>query len=122
MALRSLGPSPGRKLVYGVVLPATVVAALLGVALVAPSAGFLALMAATVGGAVLYMTISKDMPMDDYANRHDFAERGGPGGQSTDPTDEENPETDRLTGTLRLVGAGLGAAGILGLVAFALLV
>jgi hypothetical protein len=122
MALQSLGPESGRKLLYGVVLPAVVVGALLGVALAAPAIGFLALMAATIGGAVLYMAIANDMRAQNYANRSTMSGSSGVGIQATDVTDEKNPEMGRLTGTLQLVSAGLGAAGLLGLVAFAVLV
>lgn len=120
MTSQTLGLEAGRKLLYGVVLPAAVVGALLGVALVAPAVGFLALLAATIGGAVLYMAIANDVRAQNYANRSTLSGSGGVGVQASDPTDEQNPRMGRLAGTLQVGGAGLGTAGLLGLAAFAL--
>lgn len=122
MVLPSLGLESGRKLLYGVALPLVVVGALLGVALVRPALGFLALMAATIGGAVLYMAIANDMRAQNYANRSTMSGSSGVGIRATDVTDEQNPDMGRVAGTLQIVGAGLGTAGLLGLVAFALVV
>lgn len=121
VARQIFGLEGGRKLLYGVALPVAVVGALLGVALVAPTVGFLALLTTTFGGAVLYMAIANDARAQNYANRSTMDGSGGAGVQAGDPTDEENPRMGRLAGTLQVVGAGLGVAGLLGLATFALL-
>lgn len=120
MAPQLLGLESGRKLLIGVALPLVIVGSLLGVALVAPSVGFLALLAAATGGAVLYMAIANDMRADNYATRSTLDGSAGAGIEAADWTDEQNPEMTRLTGTLQVFGAGLGVAGLLGLAAFAL--
>jgi len=117
-----LGLEAGRKLLIGVALPIAVVGSLLGVALVAPAVGFVPLLAVTVGGAMLYMGIANDMRADNYATRSTLDGSAGVGISTADWTEEENPEMNRLTGTLQVLGAGFGTAGLLGLAAFALLV
>jgi len=119
MTLHTLGPELGRKLRYAVIAPLTVVAAVLGVAVVARGIGFLALVATTGIGAVLYMAIANDVRRNYYWSRSTIGGNPAVGVQSGDWTDEQMPRMTRITGALQLFGAGLATAGLLGLVAFA---
>lgn len=121
MSHHILGPEPGRKLRYGVLAPLTIVAAVLGVAVVARAAGFLALVTTTAVGAVLYMSIANDVRSDYYHSRSTMGGSEAVGLQAGDWTDEQMPRMSRVTGALQLFGAGLATAGLLGLVAFAVL-
>lgn len=121
MALHTLGPEPGRKLLYGIALPLTIVAADLGVALAAPALGVLALVATTLIGAVLYMAIANDVRRNYYWARSTMGGNPAVGLQGGDWTEERMPRMSRITGTLQVFSAGLGTAGLLGLAAFAVL-
>jgi len=120
MALHALGPEPGRKVLYGVIAPLTIVATLFGVTVAAPAIGLLALVVATAAGAVLYMAIANDVRRNYYWSRSTIGGNPAVGLQAGDWTDEQMPRMSRITGTLQVFGAGLGVAGLLGLAAFAL--